>query len=62
MTKKQELEKRLKEINKLIKSVDVGKGCLAVDQRVKLEIERKKILKELGKIQQGFNWKRTQDD
>jgi len=42
-----EFKKRLKEINKLLKIVDPNKGCLAVDQRIKLEVEKKKILRQL---------------
>ena len=47
MEKKEELKKRLKEINKLLKIVDPNKGCLAVDQRINLEVEKKRILKEI---------------
>lgn len=44
---KKDLKKRLEEITRLLKMVEVDRGCLAVDQRVNLEIERKKILKGL---------------
>ena len=45
MVKENELKIRLKEINNLLKIVDPNKGCLAVDQRVKLEIEKNEKLK-----------------
>jgi len=44
---KKELKKRLEKITRLLKMVQVDRGCLAVDQRVNLEVEKKKILKEL---------------
>ena len=58
MGKEKELKKRLKEINKLLKIVDPNKGCLAVDQRVKLEVEKKNILKKLGKWVRKFYLKK----
>ena len=48
MEKENRPKSKLKEINKLLKIVSPNKGCLAVDQRIKLEIERKKILKNLA--------------
>jgi hypothetical protein len=41
------LKTRLKEINSLLKKVKINKGCLAVDQKIKLEIEKRKIEKQL---------------
>lgn len=44
------LKNRLSEINNLLKKVDIEKGCPSVDQRISLEIEKKKISRQISSI------------
>jgi hypothetical protein len=49
MNKLEKLKERLKEINKLLKGVNIKKGCLAVNQRIELEKEKKRVKNKLKK-------------